>query len=208
MDASTGHSALVRRVAGAAGEIGNLPTGLHAGRCPYRHTGCLEMFATGSGIARRWSGGDRWPTVSLFEKGLAVNPQAKTIQKRFFQVTATAIRVLGLAWDPRHLHRPKRPRTTAAQRNPPGAGPHGRAVTVSRRAGPGTPVSGSFRPGCLLAQSAPRSRPPSDYALTSNQQPATSKEITWQKSSSPATSRSRRPRLLDHRTRSSRRPAP
>lgn len=94
------NGALVRGASGAAGEIGHLPMGLHAGRCPCGQTGCLEMLASGSGIARQWEGEGPWPAVSLFEQALTGHPQARAIQDRFFQATATAIRVLGLTYDP------------------------------------------------------------------------------------------------------------
>ena len=95
---------LVRGVSGAAGEIGHLPVGLHAELCPCGQTGCLEMLASGSGIARQWNGEGTWPAVSLFEKALAGDAQALTIQNRFFQGAATAIRILGLTFDPSTIY--------------------------------------------------------------------------------------------------------
>jgi predicted NBD/HSP70 family sugar kinase len=95
---------LVRGVSGAAGEIGHLPVGVHAERCPCGQTGCLEMLASGSGIARQWKGGGKWPAESLFEKALAGDAEALTIQNRFFEGAATAIRILGLTFDPSTIY--------------------------------------------------------------------------------------------------------
>ena len=98
------NGALVRGASGAAGEIGHLATGLHAERCPCGQTGCLELLASGSGIARQWNGEGPWPAVSLFEHAGAGHPQARTIQDRFFQATAMAIRILGLTYDPSTIY--------------------------------------------------------------------------------------------------------
>lgn len=98
------NGSLVRGVSGAAGEIGHLPTGLHAEQCPCGQTGCLEMLASGSGIARQWDGDGPWPAVSLFEKALMGHPQATEVQNRFFQAAAAAIRVLGLTYDPSTIY--------------------------------------------------------------------------------------------------------
>jgi glucokinase len=98
------NGSLVRGVSGAAGEIGHLPTGLHAEQCPCGQTGCLEMLASGSGIARQWDSSGPWPAVSLFEKALTGHPQATKIQNRFFQAAAAAIRVLGLTYDPSTIY--------------------------------------------------------------------------------------------------------
>lgn len=91
---------LVRGLSGSAGEIGHLPMGLHDGLCPCGQTGCLEMIASGSGITRQWTSLDAYPAVSLFEQALAGDPLARTIQGRFFQGAAAAVRVLGQVFDP------------------------------------------------------------------------------------------------------------
>jgi glucokinase len=95
---------LVRGASGAAGEVGHLPMGLHAELCPCGQTGCLELIASGSGIARQWKGAGKWPAVSLFEKALDGDEHARTIQNRFFQGAATAIRILGLTFDPSAIY--------------------------------------------------------------------------------------------------------
>ncbi|WP_314213326.1 ROK family protein [Pseudarthrobacter equi] len=94
------NGSLVRGASGAAGEIGHLPTGLHTDRCPCGQTGCLEMLASGSGIDRQWESDGPWPAVSLFDKALTGDPQARVIQNRFFQAAAAAIRILGVTYDP------------------------------------------------------------------------------------------------------------
>ncbi|SEQ44057.1 ROK family protein [Arthrobacter sp. OV608] len=98
------NGSLVRGATGAAGEIGHLPTNLHAEVCPCGQTGCLEMLASGSAIARQWNGGGPWPAVSLFEAALAGHPQATEIRDRFFQAAAAAIRILGLTYDPSAIY--------------------------------------------------------------------------------------------------------
>lgn len=100
---------LVRGASGAAGEIGHLPVGHlpldpHTGVCPCGQTGCLELIASGSGIARQWDGEGHWPAVSLFESALAGDQRALTVQRRFFEGTATAIRILGLTFDPATIY--------------------------------------------------------------------------------------------------------
>ncbi|GAA1495270.1 ROK family protein [Paeniglutamicibacter kerguelensis] len=95
---------LVRGASGAAGEIGHLTLGLLDEPCPCGQRGCLELVASGSGIARQWRGGGRWPAVSLFNDAAAGNPEARSIQQRFFHGTATAIRILGLTFDPASIY--------------------------------------------------------------------------------------------------------
>lgn len=95
---------LVRGASGAAGEIGHLPLGLVDDLCPCGQRGCLELVASGSGIARQWRGEDRWPAVSLFNDAATGNLEARTIQQRFFHGTAMAIRILGLTFDPVSIH--------------------------------------------------------------------------------------------------------
>ncbi|WP_285241850.1 ROK family protein [Pseudarthrobacter sp. MEB009] len=91
---------LVRGAAGAAGEIGHLPLGITQEPCPCGQTGCLELIASGSGIARQWTGDGEFPAVSLFEHALLGEPLAVAVQDRFFRGAAAAIRVLGLSVDP------------------------------------------------------------------------------------------------------------
>lgn len=91
---------LLRGASGAAGEIGHLPLGSIDEPCPCGQRGCLELVASGSGIARQWGGDGRWPAVSLFARAAAGNPEARAVQQRFFHGTAMAIRILGLTFDP------------------------------------------------------------------------------------------------------------
>ncbi|BCW42069.1 NagC family transcriptional regulator [Arthrobacter sp. StoSoilB3] len=95
---------VVRGTSGAAGEIGHLPLGLQGEGCPCGQKGCLELIASGSGIARQWKGPGQWPAVSLFEAALDGDPVAKVVQQRFFEGVATAIRILGLTYDPASIY--------------------------------------------------------------------------------------------------------
>ncbi|MFJ6455609.1 ROK family protein [Paenarthrobacter sp. NPDC091669] len=95
---------VVRGTSGAAGEIGHLPLGLQGEECPCGQAGCLELIASGSGIARQWSSDGQWPAVSLFEAALDGDPVAKVVQQRFFEGVATAIRILGLTYDPSPIY--------------------------------------------------------------------------------------------------------
>ncbi len=95
---------VVRGTSGAAGEIGHLPLGLQGEECPCGQKGCLELIASGSGIARQWKGPGQWPAVSLFEAALDGDPVAKVVQQRFFEGVATAIRILGLTYDPAAIY--------------------------------------------------------------------------------------------------------
>ncbi|MFI2566535.1 ROK family protein [Paenarthrobacter sp. NPDC018779] len=92
---------LVRGASGAAGEIGHLPLGTgDPATCPCGQNGCLELVASGSGLARQWSGTGPWPAASLFQAALDGDRQALQVQQRFFAGVATAVRVLGLTFDP------------------------------------------------------------------------------------------------------------
>ncbi|MDI2033728.1 ROK family protein [Paenarthrobacter nitroguajacolicus] len=93
---------LVRGASGAAGEIGHLPllSGDLDTACPCGQTGCLELVASGSGLARQWSGSGPWPAASLFDAALDGDPLALDVQQRFFAGVAAAVRVLGLTFDP------------------------------------------------------------------------------------------------------------
>ncbi|MET4539366.1 glucokinase [Arthrobacter bambusae] len=95
---------VVRGTSGAAGEIGHLPLGMQGEECPCGQAGCLELIASGSGIARQWSSDGQWPAVSLFEAALDGDPVAKVVQQRFFEGVATAIRILGLTYDPSAIY--------------------------------------------------------------------------------------------------------
>ncbi len=95
---------VVRGTSGAAGEIGHLPLGLQGEECPCGQKGCLELIASGSGIARQWTGDGRWPAVSLFEAAFDGDPVAVVVQQRFFEGVATAIRILGLTYDPTSIY--------------------------------------------------------------------------------------------------------
>ncbi|MFK4637680.1 ROK family protein [Paenarthrobacter histidinolovorans] len=95
---------VVRGASGAAGEIGHLPLGHQGEECPCGQKGCLELIASGSGIARRWPAESQWPAVALFEAALDGDPLAKVVQQRFFEGVATAIRILGLTYDPSSIY--------------------------------------------------------------------------------------------------------
>ncbi len=95
-----GNGVVVRGASGAAGEIGHLPLGMQGEECPCGQKGCLELIASGSGIARQWKGPGQWPAVSLFEAALDGDPLAQAVQQRLFEGAATAIRILGLTYDP------------------------------------------------------------------------------------------------------------
>ncbi|GAA2861489.1 ROK family protein [Paenarthrobacter ilicis] len=96
---------LVRGATGAAGEIGHLPLDAVGGdACACGQSGCLELVASGSGIARQWPDNSLLPAASLFKAATDGDPLACAIQQRLFAGVATAVRVISLTFDPAVIH--------------------------------------------------------------------------------------------------------
>ena len=93
---------LRRGASGAAGEIGHVPVDPGGPLCSCGQRGCLELTAAAAALTAAWpSGGAASPAEALFAAAAAGNPEAAAVRDRFAAGVADAIRLLGLAVDPR-----------------------------------------------------------------------------------------------------------
>jgi len=83
---------------GVAGEIGHIPVDPAGPLCPCGQRGCLELAASGSGLARAWEGGDS--VRDLFAAAEAGDPGAVAVRDRLVEHVAAAVRLLVLTVDP------------------------------------------------------------------------------------------------------------
>lgn len=84
---------------GVAGEIGHIPVDPNGARCPCGQRGCLELSASGSGIARQWPTDDPQPVRALFAAADAGRADAIAVRQRLVEHIAAAVRVLVLTVD-------------------------------------------------------------------------------------------------------------
>jgi len=89
---------LWRGVRGAAGEIGHVPLDPDGPACVCGQRGCIEVMASGSGIARQWGPGVP-PAAELGALALAGDPRAREIRDRLVWAVASAVRLIVLAQD-------------------------------------------------------------------------------------------------------------
>ncbi|QAY62074.1 ROK family protein [Xylanimonas allomyrinae] len=95
---------VVRRGAGAAGEIGHVPVVPDGPVCPCGQRGCLELYASGSAVDRLWPARtDRPAPVELFEAAAAGDPAAQAARDTYADAVAAAIRMLVLSVDVRRV---------------------------------------------------------------------------------------------------------
>lgn len=95
---------LRRGVSGAAGEIGHIPVDPLGPECPCGQRGCLERFASGKALEAAWPSRHGKPSpVELFEAARAGDPEAIIVKDRFAGATASAVRLLVLTTDVRHV---------------------------------------------------------------------------------------------------------
>jgi predicted NBD/HSP70 family sugar kinase len=93
---------LRRGASGAAGEIGHVPVNPAGALCSCGQRGCLELSAAAAALTAAWpADGDASPAEALFAAAGAGNPAAIEVRDRFGAGVADAIRMLGLAVDPR-----------------------------------------------------------------------------------------------------------
>lgn len=92
---------LWRGVSGAAGEIGHVPIDPEGPECVCGQRGCLEVMASGSGIARQWeaSGEEAPAAIELSERARSGVPLAAEVFGRLVWAVASAVRLLVLAHD-------------------------------------------------------------------------------------------------------------
>lgn len=95
---------LRRGVSGAAGEIGHIPVDPLGPQCPCGQRGCLERFASGKALEAAWPARHGKPApVELFEAARAGDEDAMAVKDRFADATASAVRLLVLTTDVRHV---------------------------------------------------------------------------------------------------------
>lgn len=95
---------LRRGVSGAAGEIGHVPVDPLGPECPCGQRGCLERFASGKALEAAWPSRHGKPSpVELFEAARAGDQEAIVVKDRFASATASAVRLLVLTTDVRHV---------------------------------------------------------------------------------------------------------
>ncbi|MDD7833904.1 ROK family protein [Paenarthrobacter sp. AB444] len=82
-----------------AGEIGHLPVDETGPRCKCGQRGCLELYVSGSAIARMWPTTHGHPAADLFCKASAGEPAALEIQERFISRLAWTVQQIVVAFD-------------------------------------------------------------------------------------------------------------
>ncbi len=90
---------LWRGVSGVAGEIGHIPVDPAGPACPCGQRGCLELYASGSAVARQWPSEDPLPVAALFAAAASGDPAAAAVRDRLLQGVAEAARLLVLTVD-------------------------------------------------------------------------------------------------------------
>lgn len=90
---------LWRGASGVAGEIGHIPVDPAGPVCPCGQRGCLELYASGSAVARQWPSEHPLPVRALFDAAEAGDADAARVRDRLLQGTAEAARILVLTVD-------------------------------------------------------------------------------------------------------------
>jgi glucokinase len=134
---------LRRGAHGAAGEIGHVPVDPDGPLCSCGQRGCLELSAAASALTAAWPAkGETSPAEALFAAAAMGNPDAVAVRDRFAAGVADAIRMLGLAVDPRtiiigggvaHLGDPLLAAVTAALRAQAATSPFLAALDLAAR---------------------------------------------------------------------------
>lgn len=88
---------------GVSGEIGHLPVDPAGPACPCGQRGCLELFASGSAVARQWPTVHPLPVRALFDAASTGDPTAVSVRDRLLQGVAEAARTLVLTVDAHHV---------------------------------------------------------------------------------------------------------
>lgn len=91
---------LWRGARGTAGEIGHIPVDPAGEQCACGQRGCLETFASGGWIARKWGGDAPLPVLDLFDRADAGEARATRLRDELIAGVAAAVRILVLAGDP------------------------------------------------------------------------------------------------------------
>ena len=89
---------LWRGARGVAGEIGHIPIA-EGPACPCGQRGCLELYASGSALARMWPSDDPQPVRALFDAADGGDDAAAKVRRSFMASVASAVRILVLTMD-------------------------------------------------------------------------------------------------------------
>lgn len=90
---------LWRGAGGIAGEIGHIPIDPRGDVCRCGQRGCLEVYASGSGVARRWVDGAGGTVSALFEAADRGEAEAVRLRDELVVAVASAVRILVLTAD-------------------------------------------------------------------------------------------------------------
>ncbi|WP_233441213.1 ROK family protein [Microbacterium paludicola] len=85
---------------GTAGEVGHISIDPAGPECPCGQRGCIETFAGGASVARRWGRGGELPIRDLFDAADAGDPDALALRDELARGVAAAVHVLTLTVDP------------------------------------------------------------------------------------------------------------
>ncbi|MGV3711778.1 ROK family protein [Pseudolysinimonas sp.] len=91
------HGRLWRGARGVAGEIGHIPVDPAGALCPCGQRGCLELTASGSGLARVWDGDS---IRGLHDAATGGDAAALGVWNGFVDHVAASVRLLVLTVDP------------------------------------------------------------------------------------------------------------
>lgn len=90
---------LWRGVSGVAGEIGHIPIDPAGPDCPCGQRGCLELYASGSAVARQWPSDAPLPVKALFDAAASGDAAATRVRDGLLYGAAAAARLLVLTVD-------------------------------------------------------------------------------------------------------------
>lgn len=90
---------LWRGARGTAGEVGHISVDPNGPRCRCGQLGCIEAFAGGGAIARRWGRPGALPVRDVFDASEAGDPAALELRAGLARGVASAVRVLVLTAD-------------------------------------------------------------------------------------------------------------
>ncbi|RLK47843.1 ROK family protein [Microbacterium telephonicum] len=91
---------LWRGARGTSGEVGHIVADPNGPLCRCGQRGCIEMYAGGGAIARRWGKDVAFPVVDVFDAADAGDPEAVVLRDGIAFGVASALRLIALSIDP------------------------------------------------------------------------------------------------------------
>ncbi|GAA1176934.1 ROK family protein [Nesterenkonia xinjiangensis] len=88
-----------RGASGAAGEIGHASIDPGGPRCACGQRGCIEAFAGGGAVARRWRGAGSGAVHEVFDAAETGDPHARRLRDELAWAVAAAVRLMVLSLD-------------------------------------------------------------------------------------------------------------